>query len=55
MKIKHRGVERRIHVVKFHKKNMKKLAGINVHGETFELMSKEPMDYYVVEYRDDLR
>ena len=55
LEVKHRGVERRIHVVKFHKKNMKKLAGINVHGETFELMSKEPMDYYVVEYRDDLR
>jgi hypothetical protein len=34
---------------------MKKLAGVNIEGEHFELTSKEPMDYYVVEYRDDLK
>lgn len=55
LEVKHRGIERRIHVVKFRRKSMKKLAGVNVHGEAFELTSKEPMDYYIVEHRDDLR
>jgi hypothetical protein len=55
LEVNHRGVERRIHVVKFTKKTQKRLAGINIESEYFELISKEPMDYYVEEYRDDLR
>jgi hypothetical protein len=55
LQVTHRGVERRIHVVKFTKKTQKKLAGVNSDGETFELISTEPMDYYIEEYRDDLR
>jgi len=55
LEVTHRGVERRIHVVKFTKKTQKRLAGVNIEGETFEMTSTEPMDYYVTEYRDDLR
>lgn len=55
LQVTHRGVERRIHVTKFTKKNPKKLAGVNIDGESFEMTSTEPMDYYVQEYRDDLR
>lgn len=55
LEVKHRGVDRRIHVTKFTKKTQKKLAGVNIEGESFELISTEPMDFYVQEYRDDLR
>lgn len=55
LQVTHRGVERRIHVVKFTKKSQKRLVGTNIEGETFELVSITPMDYYVEEYRDDLR
>ena len=55
LEVNHRGIERRIHVVKFTKKTPKKLAGVNIDGETFELINTEPMNYYVKEYRDDLR
>jgi hypothetical protein len=55
LEVTHRGVKRRIHVVKFTKKTQKKLAGVNIEGESFELISTEPMDFYVQEYRDDLR
>ena len=55
LEVNHRGVERRIHVVKFTSKRPKKLAGVNIDGETFEIVNTEPMNYYVKEYRDDLR
>ena len=55
LEVTHRGINRRIHVTKFTKKTPKRLAGVNIEGETFELISTEPMDYYVEEYRDDLR
>lgn len=55
LEVTHRDVKRRIHVVKFTKKTQKKLAGVNIEGESFELISTEPMDFYVQEYRDDLR
>lgn len=55
LEVTHRGVNRRIHVVDFKKKTPKKLSGTNIEGEYFELISTEPMDYYVEEYRDDLR
>lgn len=55
LEVTHRGAERRIHVVKFTKKTQKRLTGINIEGEIFEIISVEPMDYYIEEYKDDLR
>jgi hypothetical protein len=55
LQVTHRGVDRRIHVIKFTKKTPKCLSGVNIEGESFELISTDPMDYYIEEYRDDLR
>lgn len=52
--VDHRGKERRIHVKSFSKRSPKRIAGVNIHGEEFEIISVEPMDYYIEEYRDDL-
>ena len=53
--VTHRGMERRIHVKSFKKITQKHIKGVNMEDETFELRSTEPMDYYIEEYRDDLR
>lgn len=55
LQVTHRGIDRRIHVVDFKKRSPKKLSGTNIDGEYFELTSLEPMDYYIQEYKDDLR
>jgi len=55
LEVTHRGKEYEIHVVEFKKRSPKKLSGINQYGEYFELVSNEPMDYYIEEYREDLR
>jgi hypothetical protein len=44
-----------MHVTKFKKLSPKKIAGWNKDGEYFELISLEPMDYFVEEYKDDLK
>jgi hypothetical protein len=52
--VTHRGKERIIHVKEFKKLGPKRIKGVKKTGEEFELVSIEPMDYYIVEYRDDL-
>lgn len=52
--VNHRGKERVIHVKEFKKRTPKRIAGVNMQGEEFEIVSVEPMDYYIEEYRDDL-
>lgn len=44
-----------MHVKKFKKLSPKKIAGWNKDDEYFELISFEPMDYFVEEYKDDLK
>ena len=44
-----------MYVKDFKKLSPKKIAGYNKDGEYFELISVEPMGYFVEEYRDDLR
>lgn len=53
--VDHRGAERRIHVKSFSKRSPKRIVGVNIHGEEFEINSVEPMDYYIEEYKDDLK
>ena len=53
--VTHRGKERVIHVKEFRKRNPKRISGINIQDEEFELISVEPMDYYIEEYKDDLK
>ena len=52
--VHHRGQDRTIHVKEFHKRSPKRITGVNIQGEEFEIVSVEPMDYYIEEYRDDL-
>lgn len=53
--VTHRGKERTIHVKNFKKVSPKKISGTNIHNEAFELHSVEPMDYFIEEYKDDLK
>ena len=53
--VNHRGAERIIHVKDFKKRTPKRIVGINLDGEEFEINSVEPMDYYIEEYKDDLK
>lgn len=53
--VTHRGKERKIHVKDFKKVSPKKISGTNIYGEAFELHSVEPMDYFIEEYKDDLK
>ena len=55
LEVNHRGRERRIIVKDFKKKTPKVISGYDADGEWFELVSTEPMDYYVEEYTDDLK
>ncbi len=50
----HRGKDRVIHVKDFKKISPKKISGTNIQGEYFEIVSKDAMDYFYEEYRDDL-
>jgi hypothetical protein len=52
--VTHRGKEHSIYVTSFKKLSPKKISGWNKDKEYFELISVEPMDYFVEEYRDDL-
>lgn len=53
--VKHRDKDRVIHVKNFDKISPKKIKGTTKRKEQFELVSNEPMDYYIIEYRDDLK
>jgi len=55
LEVTHRGVNRRIFVTEFIKKTPKAIIVVNDQGERVELISVEPMDYYIEEYRDDLQ
>jgi len=52
--ITHRRAKKVVHVKKFHKKTAKRITGITTAGAEFELVSVNPMEYYIEEYRDDL-
>lgn len=53
--VSHMGENRTIHVKSFSKRSPKRIAGINIYGESFEIVSVEPMEYYIEEYKDDLK
>lgn len=53
--VNHRGKDRVIHVKSFSKRSQKRISGVNIQKETFEIVSVDPMDYYIEEYKDDLK
>lgn len=53
--VHHRGKDRVIHVKSFSKRSVKRITGVNIQNEEFEIVSVEPMDYYIEEYKDDLK
>ena len=55
LEVTHRGKDRRIIVKDFKKKTPKLLSGYDAEGKWFELKSETPMDFYLEEYRDDLK
>lgn len=50
-----KGDDLKIHCKEIKKLSPKRIKGIKISGEGFELVSVEPMDYYIEEYKDDLR
>lgn len=44
-----------MHVTSFKKLSAKKISGYNKDGEYFELISVDPMDYFIEEFKDDLK
>jgi hypothetical protein len=55
LEVDHRGKPRRFIVKNFRKKTPKHIKGINSDGEWFEIRSSNPMDYFVEEYKADLK
>jgi len=55
LEVDHRGRTKRIIVKDFKKKTPKHIKGINSDGEWFEIKSDQPMDYFVEEYKADLK
>lgn len=53
--VKHREKDRIIHIKDLKKISPKVIKGITIDNEAFEIFSNEPMDYYLVEYREDLK
>jgi hypothetical protein len=53
--VDHRGKERIVIVKKFDKKTPKHIKGVDVFDQEFEFVSVEPMDYYIIEYKEDLK
>ena len=53
--VSHGGEVKKIHAKELSKITPKRIKGVRKSGETFELVSIEPMEYYIVEYRDDLK
>lgn len=48
------GEDLKIHCKEIKKLTPKRIKGVKVTGEEFEIVSVEPMDYFIVEYRKDL-
>ena len=55
LEVEYRGKTKRIIVKDFKKKTPKHIKGINSDDEWFELKSDAPMDYFVEEYKADLK
>ena len=55
LEVTHRGKIQRIIVKDFKKKTPKILSGWDADGKWFELVSTEPMDYFIEEYTEDLK
>jgi hypothetical protein len=53
--VQHRGKQQTIHIKSLRKKTPTKITGVNMQGEEFEIVSATPMDYYLEEFRDDLK
>jgi hypothetical protein len=53
--VTHRGDERHIHVKDFKKLSPKRIKGVTKSNQEFDMVSNEPMDYYIIEYREDLK
>ena len=53
--VTHRKKDYVIQVKQFKKLSAKRITGWNVDGKYFELISQEPMDYFIEEYKDDLK
>ena len=51
LEVTHRGRDHRIIVKRFDKKTLKVIRGVDSDNKTFELVSVEPMDYKVIEYK----
>lgn len=51
LEVTHRGKDLRIIVKKFNKKSLKVIRGVDSDNKTFEIVSVEPMDYRVTEYK----
>ena len=47
--------ELKIHCKEIKKLTPTKIKGVKISGEEFEISSVKPMDYYIVEYRKDLK
>jgi hypothetical protein len=55
LNVTHRGDDRKIHVKNFKKLSPKRISGVTKGNQEFDMVSNEPMDYYIIEYRDDLK
>lgn len=51
--VKHAEKQYELHVKYFTKKTTTRIAGRTVDEKDFELVSVQPMDYYIVEYKGD--
>ena len=51
--VQHMDTIRVIHVKRFHSKTPNKLSGIDIDGESFEIKSHEPLEYYIEEWYGD--
>lgn len=51
LEVTHRGHDLRIIVKKFNKKSLKVIRGVDSDNKTFEIVSVDPMDYSVTEYK----
>lgn len=55
LRVEHRGQDRKVHIKTLHKKTPTKITGVNMQNEQFEIVSATPLNYYIVEYKDDLK
>jgi len=55
LEVDHRGEDLKIMVKSFTKKTPTHIVGTTIDDEFFELRSNTPMDYFIKEYRDDLK